>query len=434
MIFGLGKTKRAVGIGLDGFPFSLAQELMDMGIMPNLRRLAQRGEMKRIRSVFPTVSGVAWSSFQTGRNPAQFGVFGFVELTPDMELAIPNGENLKCETMWHRFSDGGKEFAALGVPMTYPADRLDGFVASGFLAPSLNERAVSSPDVLKFLKEKDYEIDIDPAVAIRDIEQFKEDLMRVSKARWNTALSLLKDEERDWDMFFLHVMDTDRINHFLWKGRRADSDVEDDFFWNFYGWLDEQLGRLMGVLENDAELFICSDHGFCELKWEVQLNRWLKHQGYLKYDNDPKKGYKAVKPGSRALSLVPGRIHILHESRWDIGEVTDKEYEPLRKELMDKLRAIRHPDSDEVICKQVMKKEEVFEGPYLDRAPDIIIDPCNGYDLKAKLGVGHLFEKGPRTGMHTYEDALLLTGARLRDISKARNIMEVGRFTADRIL
>ncbi|MHC4788948.1 MAG: alkaline phosphatase family protein, partial [Planctomycetota bacterium] len=159
----------------------------------------------------------------------------------------------------------------------------------------------------------------------------------------------------------------------------------------------------------------------------VQLNRWLKNQGYLDYENDPQKGYKAIKKGSRAVSLVPGRIYILREGRWDLGMVTDKEYEPLRKELMDRLRAITHPETRQVVCKQVMRREELFEGPHADLAPDIIVDPCDGYDLKAKLGAGHLFEKGPRTGMHTYDNAMLLTGRDLSSIAAADNIAEVGR-------
>jgi len=81
-----------------------------------------------------------------------------------------------------------------------------------------------------------------------------------------------------------------------------------------------------------------------------------------------------------------------------------------------------------------MKREEIFSGPHVDRAPDIVIDPCDGYDLKAKLGAGHLFEKGPRTGMHTYGDAMLLTGRDLVSISRAESIQDVGRLAAKFLL
>jgi predicted AlkP superfamily phosphohydrolase/phosphomutase len=315
--------------------------------------------------------------------------------------------------------------------MTYPAPQVNGFLVSGFLAPELDERAVSSPAVLERLKKLDYEIDVDPGLAATAPERFREDLERVSEARQKTALDLLSEEE-EWDFFFLHVMDTDRLHHFLWHGSAEGE--EGDFFWDFYKKLDDFLGKVVDAVDGDQNLLICSDHGFCTLKWEVQLNRWLKNEGYLDYENAPEKGYKAIKEGSRAVALVPGRIYILRESRWDRGVVTDKEYEPLRKELMDKLRAIRHPDTGDVVCKQVMRREECFEGPFADRGPDIVIDPSDGYDLKAKLGAGHLFEKGPRNGMHTYEDAMLLTGSNLRRLLRAENIAEVGAQAARHVL
>jgi len=432
MIFGFGKSRRIVGIGLDGFPFSLAEKMMDQGVMPNLHRLAERGTFKRITSVYPAVSNVAWAAFLTGKNPAEFGVYGFVDLRPDFEMCIPGYEDLKCETVLDRLAKAGKRFAALSIPMTYPAPKSDGFVVSGFLAPELDERAVSTPGVLDQLKGFKYEIDVDPGLAAESPRQFREALKRVTEARRNTALSLLRQDE-PWDFFFLHVMDTDRLHHFMWQDQDATGENA-DFFWDFYKKLDDFLGDVLKALGDDATLMICSDHGFCDLEWEVQLNRWLKNQGYLDYENDPGKQYKAVKDGSRAVALVPGRIHILTEERWERGAVTRKEYEPLRKELMNKLREIRHPETGEVVCKQVMKKEEVFKGPHLDAAPDIIVDPCNGYDLKAKLGAGHLFEKGPRSGMHTYDDAMLLVGRDVSSIAAADSIAEVGRLTAKHVL
>ncbi len=431
MIFGFGKSRRVIGIGLDGVPHSLVEELMDQGVMPNMHKLAERGTLKRIKSVYPTVSNVAWSSFQTGKNPGEFGVYGFVELTPGYDLTIPGHNDLQCQTLYQKLDKAGKTWASLSIPNTYPAPQSDGFLVSGFLAPKMDERAVSNPKVLQKLQEMNYEIDVDPGVAIESPERFKKELTRVAEARQRTALSLLDSDE--WDFFFLHVMDTDRLNHFMWKGRHADAE-DDPFFYDFYGKVDAFIGRVVEKIGGDGDLLICSDHGFCELKWEVQLNRWLKNQGYLDYENDPTLGYKAVKPGSRALALVPGRIHILREGAWNGGVVTEKEYEPLRRELMDKLRAITHPGTGEVVCKQVMKKEEVFSGSCLDRAPDIVIDPCEGYDLKAKLGAGHLFEKGPRTGMHTYDDAMLLTGPDLVSISRAENIAEVGKLAAKFVL
>ena len=402
----------------------MAARLMDMGRMPNMQRLAREGVFKQIHSVYPTVSNVAWASFQTGKNPGEFGVFGFAELSPDFDLSIPNRNDLRAETIWQKMSDRGRPFVALSVPMTYPAPKVNGLVVSGFLAPKLDARAVSRPEALEKLAATEYEIDIDPAVAAKSLDRFQQDLERVNAARRRTVLALMETEE--WDLFVAHVMETDRINHFMWNYQHEPQSQRGKRFLDFYSSIDSFIGELAERLEGDAKLLILSDHGFCGLRWEFQLNRWLKEQGYLDYENDPAKMFKAVRAGSKAVALVPGRVHILTEARWRGGGVRPGGYDAFRSELMDRLREIRHPETDEVVCRGVMKKEEAFVGPYVDFAPDIVIDPCDGYDLKAKLGEGPLFEHDHLDGMHTYGDALLLATAGLEEIAEADSIREAG--------
>jgi len=425
MVLGFGRRRRVFGIGLDGFPYSLAQKLMGEGRMPNLKRLAEEGSLKRIDSVYPTVSNVAWASFQTGLGPGEFGVYGFAELKPDFSIHIPNADDLKAETLWQRLSSRGKRIVALSVPMTYPAPKVNGLLVSCFLAPKLDERAVSSPDVLRKLRWTMYEIDIDPSAAYRSLDEFQGHLTRVSTRRQETALELMGSER--WDLFFVHVMDTDRINHFMWHFQHDPDSPHGRFFLDFYSKIDDFIGRVAERLDKHTDLLVLSDHGFCDLKWEVQLNRWLKAEGYLDYENDPERMFQAITPGSRALALVPGRIHLLTKWRWETGAVSDVAYESLRTEIMGKLGELKDPETGEAVCNKIMKREDVFSGPYADRAPDIIIDPRDGYDLKAKLGEGGLFERGVvLDGMHTYSDAMLLTSKGLSELSEAANITEAG--------
>ena len=422
---GNSTPSRIFGIGLDGFPLSLARKFMTDGVMPNLSQLAASGRLREIESVVPTVSNVAWASFQTGKAPGEFGVYGFVELKPDLQLAIPDARSLGEETIWKRLSDAGQRVVSLSVPMTYPAPEVNGLLVSGFLAPQLDERAVSTPEVLEKLARTRYEIDVDPRVAHHSIEAFQRELTRVSAARQKTALALMESEP--WDLFFLHVMDTDRINHFMWRSQHEPESAQGTFFRDFYAGIDRFLGEVAERLPGDAALFICSDHGFCDLGREVQLNRWLRSEGYLDYELDPGRMYRAIRPGSRAVSLVPGRIYLLTSDRWDIGAVHPEESESLRNELTIKLKELKDPQSGGTICRRVMNCEEAFGQSATGHAPDIVLDPVNGYDLKAQLGEGDIFETSPRTGMHTFDDALLLTDSRLGFLAESRNITEVGR-------
>ena len=105
-----------------------------------------------------------------------------------------------------------------------------------------------------------------------------------------------------------------------------------------------------------------------------------------------------------------------------------------RAELIEKLKTLKDPDTGQAVCNKVMKREEVFSGNYADRAPDIIIDPHDGYDLKARLGEGELFERGVLNGMHTYSDAMLLAGKGLEKLAAAGNITEAGAHLARHFL
>lgn len=57
----------------------------------------------------------------------------------------------------------------------------------------------------------------------------------------------------------------------------------------------------------------------------------------------------------------------------------------------------------------VYRKEEIFEGPFLELAPDLVLLPSSGFDFKATLKAGQLSGRGIFTGKHTQKDAFLLT-------------------------
>jgi predicted AlkP superfamily phosphohydrolase/phosphomutase len=53
------------------------------GELPNLDSLRRKGEFKRLRTVMPPQSPVAWSTFITGLNPGGHGVWDFIHRRPD---------------------------------------------------------------------------------------------------------------------------------------------------------------------------------------------------------------------------------------------------------------------------------------------------------------------------------------------------------------
>jgi len=400
---------KVVVLGLDGFPCTLLQELAERGVTPCLRDLLARGSLAQMDSVYPTVSSVAWTAFTTGKNPGKFGVFGFTEVEPDFRLRLPSSRDVRAQTLWEIASAADKRVIGLGVPLTHPPRPVRGMLVSGFLAPRL-EGAVYPSAALGKLQQTGYRIDIDPVRARQSLDFFRKDIGEVLDARRRTLLNLLANEP--WDLLVCHVMETDRVNHFMWQYLEAPGTEHADFVTDFYRRVDALVGEVACRLDDSTTLVVMSDHGFCRTRHEVQLNWWLEQEGYLNVGADRKRGFEAIAPASRAMAQVPGRIHILSQGRWQGGCVADQQYQPLRDELIAKLRDWTDLESGTPICKHVMKKEEAFHGPYLATAPDIVIDPADGYDLKASLDAPALFTHGPISGMHTYSDAFVLVSGR----------------------
>ncbi|MBS3766476.1 hypothetical protein KGY71_08165, partial [Candidatus Bipolaricaulota bacterium] len=57
----------------------------------------------------------------------------------------------------------------------------------------------------------------------------------------------------------------------------------------------------------------------------------------------------------------------------------DADYENLREEIMEAVLSLRDPETGEKVVREVLKKEDVYSGPYLEEAPDILIDYRDRY-------------------------------------------------------
>lgn len=408
---GVTRSRRVFVLGIDGAPHSLLVRFAREGIMPRLAERMTDANSCQMDSVLPTVSSVAWACFLTGKNPGKFDVFGFAEARKDLGLRLPNARDLRGETLPEIVSRAGRRVICLGVPNSFPPRPVNGLLCGCFLAPSLTH-AVYPPGRTDELARLGYQLDIDPVRARMDGAYLRPALREAFEGRRRTVEALFDAEP--WDLFVLHVMETDRLSHFLWRQWEQGQGDAKAYFEGFYRKVDELIGWLGERLGADDTLVLMSDHGFCSIQAEVQLNRWLMAEGFLRLGGDLSRMFGAVAAGSKAFGLVPGRVHVLREGRYDRGGVREAEYEPLRRELMAKLRAWRDPTTGRTLCKEVLTREEAYQGPYAEHGPDLVIDPADGFDFKAALVPGGLFDHSPLTGMHTRHDAFFLAaGQRL---------------------
>jgi predicted AlkP superfamily phosphohydrolase/phosphomutase len=443
----LPRKKRLVVLSIDGVPATLLQDLIGLGELPNFAQVVSQYGLRQIDSVHPAVSSVAWASFITGRNPGKHGIYGFVDRAPaGYDITIPLSNSMVGKDIWEVLSDAGRRVFGMNVPGTYPPRTVNGIIIGGFLCPEVRKVA-SPPEVSTYLRSIGYRIDSDPALARRGKDLMLPDLRETLEKRMEAMFHFL--HRNTWDYFHAHVMETDRLNHFLLEEWHDHNSKYGQEFLQVYRMIDGYLGELLDVLPEDPEecgLVLLSDHGFCPVKSEVQLSRYLVERGWTALAKAQPEHPLDISPEkSRAYTLIPGRIHLNVQEREPAGIVAPEDFGEVREELARDLLELRAPNGDPVI-KQVYGREETYwpEGEHapqphmpvsqllraegaFGRGPDLVAVPHDGYDLKMGLGASNIFLRTELQGMHTYHDAFLI--ARGVELPEARlNIMQVTKY------
>lgn len=160
--FARSLIRKFVVLGLDGLDPELTEKFMAEGKLPNLARLRDQGCFKRLETTIPSISPVAWSSFQTGSNPGKHSIFDF--LTRDKKnyqpilssvdirgpqrkvslgnLQFPLGKAdirllRKGKPFWKTLGEHGIFSNVLRVPITFPPEKFRGVQLSAMCVPDL---------------------------------------------------------------------------------------------------------------------------------------------------------------------------------------------------------------------------------------------------------------------------------------------------------
>ncbi|MFB6191850.1 MAG: alkaline phosphatase family protein [Haloarculaceae archaeon] len=394
---------RVAFVGIDGVPYSLVRDNPET--FPNLNALAEEGSAGAIDSIVPPESSACWPALTTGVNPGETGVYGFQDReVGSYDTYVPMGRDVQATRLWDRVTEADREATVMNVPVTFPPQRDVQRMVSGFLSPGVDKAAY--PDEFReFLAEGGYRIDVNAKLGHRDDKsEFIEDAHETLDARYEAFSEYV--ERDDWDLFFGVFMTTDRVNHFLFRDYEHDGTYRGEFL-EFYAQVDEYIGELRASLSDDTTLIIASDHGFTTLNYEVHCNAWLEEEGWLSYEDDDHEELDDIADETRAYSLIPGRFYINLEGREPRGSVPESEYEETRAELKAALESLEGPDGNPV-ADRVVTREEAFRGDHDDIAPDLVVVPNHGFDLKSGFsGHDEVFDTGPRNGMHSFDNACL---------------------------
>jgi predicted AlkP superfamily phosphohydrolase/phosphomutase len=397
---------RVCVVGLDGVPFDLLSGLAAQGTMPAMQRLIARGHLRKMKASLPEISSVSWTSFMTGTNPGNHGIFGFTDLRDrSYQIRFPNFLDVKVPTIWDRLGERNFKSIIINQPSTYPARKIEGSLVSGFVAIEL-ARAVYPLSNLAPLERIGYQTDIDTEKARRD-HQYLWTALGSTLTGGRKALDLFWNQ--DWNFFEFVVTGTDRLHHYLWNAHSDPLHPDHGKFLDYYRNVDilidqivTEYEKLTGGIEG---LFLLSDHGFTEIQQEVYLNAYLQKAGYLRLDSSTPKSLSEIAPGTKAFAMDPNRIYLNTKGRFPRGTVDNKDRAALKKELEAALREIEWEGRK--VVRRIFDAEEIYSGPHVGKGPDLIVLSEPGFDMKGSLGQSAVFGRTDLHGMHTWDDAFL---------------------------
>lgn len=476
--------RRVFVLGLDGVGFPVIEPWIEEGKLPHLGKYMQAGTIGSLRSVIPPLTGPAWSSFQTGVNPGKHGVFGWTTRKPgDYGFRVVNSTDIDAPTVWELASERGKTVISIGVPMTYPPRAVNGVIIPGMLTPRSDPAPTYPKEAYPELRHAAPNYRFFPECAQRFTLAGKVDeLLRGARGRAAAARHFMT--HYDWDLFMLHIQTTDKVQHELWGVNKNGFNPVLKVFQE----IDRLVGELVEVAQRlGATVLIISDHGMGPEEFTFSVNTWLWQEGYLKL----RRGFAgrikralfragltqrrlqaiglAVYPFIYRLGIADSFLDTVGDSllaralataflsfndidwkrtraysRADIGHVIinlrgrdpqgivpESARDQLVDELIERLNQVVNPATGEPLLGEAHRREEIYFGPHVEEAPDIMFIP-NGLRTIATGASGfysnRLFDRPLLRANHRMDGILIglgkpfhmgheITGAHLLDLS-----------------
>ena len=428
-------TARHLVVGLDGADVDVIDR-MGRARLPMLFSLRERGAWARLRSVVPCATLPNWTTFLTGVDPGTHGVFDFTTRT-GTRVAFTGGTVRAVPTIAARLDRLGLACAVVGFPATFPPEPLEhGVFVSGWDSPvdfEADEHYVHPPALHRALTRRFGPLrfdEVDEFVADRPGWHASLGARLEARVEARTALASHLLGSRSWDLFAFYFGESDTASHHLhalWdeSSPRHPVDVtqeEQAGLPRVYASLDRALARLVEEAGADVELTVVSDHGSGPSSDKVlYLNRALAELGLLRFRAPARRAGRGRDPLARAralaMQLVPPRakhtlfhafgralpgalesrtrfaaidfsrtrvfsdelnyfpaLHYNLRGREPEGVVDPADAPRLFAALEEGLARLVDPWSGAPLVRALHPREALYEGPLVERAPDVIVE------------------------------------------------------------
>jgi len=366
---GCGKEEAPKGrvfvLGLDGATYDLIGPWMDEGHLPVLKSLMDSGAYGDLVSVLPPMSPPAWASAVTGVNPGKHAMFDWYRRLPNSRsLVSETAKSRRAKAIWTILSEKERPVGVINIPLTDPPDAVNGFIISGM--PHTDLREYTYPPGLSS-ELGDYMTDsMGDHLEKDNAEELLEKFTKTYEERLRVTLKLMS--ERDWDLFWVVFTGTDRIQHYYWKFMDENHPKHEpdappklkNALFDFWTDVDRGIGRIVEALPQDVTLIVLSDHGFGPIYKEVRLNNLIRGRDL---EGDP----ICYTDGG-----IAQLIYLDMQGKLPYGIVPQDKYDEVRDMIARKLMDLRDPETGERVVKEVHRKEDIYRGRYLSKAPDLV--------------------------------------------------------------
>ncbi|MEX2561561.1 MAG: alkaline phosphatase family protein, partial [Pirellulales bacterium] len=435
------QVERVLVIGLDGATFDALTPWAQSGHMPNLARLTATSALSVLRSTKPYITPVAWTTFQTGCDPSEHGIFDYRYLDhARRRLQLNHAGRIERATLFDAVSAAGGEVVSLNLPMTYPAPAgVRGIVVGGLDSPSIEAALAPYPEFAERMQESGARYDL-ATIWRRKPTTFDELADGVAQTRaaffGQVAAARLADQMTDWQLMVVQFQALDALAHRCWHLLEVDPDASEPAAWigkarQALVALDDCLGELMELAaRRRAAVVALSDHGFGKFREKISLPELLSRRGLVRLPGGGaaagfylrrcgwkvrKYLWRRLRPGqssarltrplgcllpidwrrSVALALhgnLGGLVYLNTRRRFGGSAlVTETQREQAVCDTIAAFDEARHPGTGERLFEETFGTAERFgQDPVERQWPDVVAIPAPGFHTR------HKFESSPR--------------------------------------
>ena len=411
-------SKKVIVIGIDGGSWNYIQEWIDEGKLPTFRKLQAGGSWGRLESQLPPVTSPNWKCFSTGLNTGKLGVFWWENIDlKNRRIFIPNAQSFAGKEIFDYLSEAGKRVGVINMPTLYPPHQLNGIMVAG--GPDALESGFAYPEPLEKLLKSKFNWRVLPehiSFMKQNATEVIEEIYQLIEARFRAAEFLLSEGRFDFFMVVTYLINV--LQHYHWG---------DEIVFKAWQIIDHGVGRLVERF-SDATFLFMSDHGTNEIKIKFNISTWLEQKGYLVLKKQGagsrlqklginrqrvtkiltrlglKDFVKKVVPKNLQQMLPDDVGHVQFAGKaetinWDKSRAVASGQGPIylldkseefKQQLIAELEALEYQGMK--IVNKVYCKEEVYSGPFMEQAPDLIVDQAKNTHFSGSIGSIEVFE------------------------------------------